>query len=144
MRDQRWRSETGQPDSFPGRSKSVHRPNMDAVEINTSGPPQGEDAIASVVKICRVCLLGNLIMRDLFVENEVSSLSAKAMSFTNVKVRHAIWRLSADAELAVDLLLLILYSSSLLSRMIKLIGLLNLYVLALPAFNTLAATIKLL
>lgn len=86
MRDQRWRSETGQPDSFPGRSKSVHRPNMDAVEINTSGPPQGEDAIASVVKICRVCLLGNLIMRDLFVENEVSSLSAKAMSFTNVKM----------------------------------------------------------
>ncbi|XP_024889851.1 zinc finger protein 91-like [Temnothorax curvispinosus] len=59
---------------------------MDAVEINTSGPPQGEDAIASGMKICRVCLLGNLMMRDLFLESEVASLSAKAMSFANVKM----------------------------------------------------------
>ncbi|XP_029665616.1 zinc finger protein 845-like [Formica exsecta] len=59
---------------------------MDAVEINTSGPPQSEDAIASAVKICRVCLLDNLMMRDLFLESEVASLSMKAMSFTNVKM----------------------------------------------------------
>ncbi|XP_011880586.1 PREDICTED: zinc finger protein 91-like [Vollenhovia emeryi] len=59
---------------------------MDAVEINTSGPPQGEDAVASDIKICRVCLLGNLMMRDLFAESEVASLSAKAMSFANVKM----------------------------------------------------------
>lgn len=71
---------------------------MDAVEINTSGPPQGEDAIGSAVKICRVCLLGDLVMRDLFAESEVASLSAKAMSFASVKVRCAVWRLSADAE----------------------------------------------
>ncbi|EFN62119.1 hypothetical protein EAG_15711, partial [Camponotus floridanus] len=60
--------------------------NMDAVEINTSGPPQSEDAIASAVKICRVCLLDNPMMRDLFLESEVASLSMKAMSFTNVKM----------------------------------------------------------
>ncbi|XP_011647293.1 zinc finger protein Xfin-like [Pogonomyrmex barbatus] len=59
---------------------------MDAVEINTSDPPQGEDAIASPVKICRVCLLDNLMMRDLFAETEVASLSEKAMSFANVKM----------------------------------------------------------
>lgn len=63
---------------------------MDAVEINTSDPPQGEDAVTSTMKICRVCLLDNLMMRDLFVGNEVASLSAKAMSFANVKVRCAI------------------------------------------------------
>lgn len=67
-------------------SQSAER-NMDAVEINTSDPPQGEDAIASDVKICRVCLLDNLMMRDLFVGSEIASLSAKAMSFVNVKVR---------------------------------------------------------
>ncbi|XP_072766934.1 uncharacterized protein [Anoplolepis gracilipes] len=59
---------------------------MDAVEINTSDPPQSEDAIASAVKICRVCLLDNLMMRDLFHGSEVASLSMKAMSFTNVKM----------------------------------------------------------
>lgn len=62
---------------------------MDAVEIDTSEPPpqQSEDAIATTVDICRVCLLGNLGMRDLFQESMDASLSAKAMSFTNVKVR---------------------------------------------------------
>lgn len=66
---------------------------MDAVEINTSDSSQNEEGIVSTVEICRVCLLGNLVMRDLFLENEVDSLSAKAMSFANVKVRHVIWRL---------------------------------------------------
>lgn len=61
---------------------------MDAVEINTSGSPQSEDAIASAMKICRVCLLDNPMMRDLFLDDEVASLSMKAMSFTNVKVRY--------------------------------------------------------
>ncbi|EZA60673.1 hypothetical protein DMN91_007108 [Ooceraea biroi] len=59
---------------------------MDAVEINTSEPPQTEDVVASTVKICRVCLLDNLMMRDLFLENETASLSTKAMSFINVKM----------------------------------------------------------
>ncbi|XP_076282106.1 uncharacterized protein LOC143209818 isoform X2 [Lasioglossum baleicum] len=60
---------------------------MDAVGINTSDSAQNEEeSIVSTVEICRVCLLGNLVMRDLFLENEVSSLSAKAMSFTNVKM----------------------------------------------------------
>ncbi|XP_003706907.3 uncharacterized protein LOC100875353 isoform X2 [Megachile rotundata] len=59
---------------------------MDAVEINTSDSPQNEEGIVSTVEICRVCLLGNLVMRDLFLENEVASLSAKAMSFANVKM----------------------------------------------------------
>ncbi|KAG7199544.1 hypothetical protein KM043_014155 [Ampulex compressa] len=60
--------------------------NMDAVEINESDPSQNEEGIVSTVEICRVCLLGNLVMRDLFLENEVASLSAKAMSFANVKM----------------------------------------------------------
>ena len=60
---------------------------MDAVAIHTSDPPQGEDAITSAMKICRICLLDNLMMRDLFAESEVASLSVKAMSFANVKVR---------------------------------------------------------
>lgn len=60
---------------------------MDAVEVNTSEPPQGEDGMVSTVEICRVCLLGNLVMRDLFLESQVDSLSAKAMSFASVKVR---------------------------------------------------------
>ncbi|EGI67781.1 Zinc finger protein 112-like protein [Acromyrmex echinatior] len=59
---------------------------MDAVAIHTSDPPQGEDAITSAMKICRICLLDNLMMRDLFAENEVASLSVKAMSFANVKM----------------------------------------------------------
>ncbi|XP_029039600.2 zinc finger protein 26-like [Osmia bicornis bicornis] len=59
---------------------------MDAVEINTSDSSQNEEGIVSTVEICRVCLLGNLVMRDLFLENEVDSLSAKAMSFANVKM----------------------------------------------------------
>lgn len=64
---------------------------MDAVEINASDSPQNEeDGIVATVEICRVCLLGNLVMRDLFLESEVASLSAKAMSFANVKVRHVI------------------------------------------------------
>lgn len=64
---------------------------MDAVEINTTDPAQNEeDSIVSAVEICRVCLLSNLVMRDLFLEDEVSSLSTKAMSFANVKVRLAI------------------------------------------------------
>ncbi|XP_035723992.1 zinc finger protein 845-like [Vespa mandarinia] len=59
---------------------------MDAVEISTSDPPQSEQEIVSTVEICRICLLGNLVMRDLFLGNEVASLSAKAMSFANVKM----------------------------------------------------------
>ncbi|KAG5310290.1 ZFP26 protein, partial [Acromyrmex insinuator] len=59
---------------------------MDAVAIHTSDPPQGEDAITSGMKICRICLLDNLMMRDLFAESEVASLSVKAMSFANVKM----------------------------------------------------------
>ncbi|XP_078040166.1 uncharacterized protein LOC144471720 [Augochlora pura] len=60
---------------------------MDAVGINTSDSAQNEEeSIVSTVEICRVCLLGNLVMRDLFLENEVSSLSTKAMSFANVKM----------------------------------------------------------
>lgn len=60
---------------------------MDAVEINASDSPQNEeDGIVATVEICRVCLLGNLVMRDLFLESEVASLSAKAMSFANVKM----------------------------------------------------------
>lgn len=62
--------------------------NMDAVEINTSDPSQNEEGTVSTVEICRVCLLGNVVMRDLFLESEVASLSAKAMSFANVKVRY--------------------------------------------------------
>jgi hypothetical protein len=72
--------------------------NMDAVEINTSRLPQTEDAIASTVKICRVCLLDNLMMRDLFLENETASLSTKAMSFINVKVSYTPSRLGTDAN----------------------------------------------
>lgn len=46
-----------------------------------------DDTIEETVpEVCRVCLLGHMIMRDLFVENNVSSLSAKAMSFASVKV----------------------------------------------------------
>lgn len=59
---------------------------MDAVEISTSDPPHNEQGIVSTVEICRVCLFGNLVMRDLFLENEVNSLSEKAMSFANVKM----------------------------------------------------------
>ncbi|XP_076685347.1 uncharacterized protein LOC143377672 [Andrena cerasifolii] len=59
---------------------------MDAVEINTSDSPQNEEGIVPTVEICRVCLLDNLVMRELFLENEVASLSAKAMSFANVKM----------------------------------------------------------
>ncbi|OAD52246.1 Zinc finger protein 26 [Eufriesea mexicana] len=59
---------------------------MDAVEINTSDSSQNEEGIVSTEEICRVCLLGNLVMRELFLESEVASLSAKAMSFANVKM----------------------------------------------------------
>ncbi|XP_051163931.1 zinc finger protein Xfin-like isoform X2 [Leptopilina boulardi] len=59
---------------------------MDAVEINTSESPQNEEGIVSTMEICRVCLLGNLLMRDLFHDNGVASLSSKAMSFTNIKM----------------------------------------------------------
>ncbi|XP_015174712.1 PREDICTED: zinc finger protein 91 isoform X1 [Polistes dominula] len=59
---------------------------MDAVEISTSNPPQNEQVIVSAVEICRICLHGNLAMRDLFLGNEIASLSAKAMSFANVKM----------------------------------------------------------
>lgn len=61
--------------------------NMDAVEINTSESPQNEEGIVSAMEICRVCLLGNVLMRDLFHDNGIASLSAKAMSFTSIKVR---------------------------------------------------------
>ncbi|XP_033220205.1 zinc finger protein 91-like isoform X2 [Belonocnema kinseyi] len=59
---------------------------MDAIEINTSEPTQNEEGIVSAMEICRVCLLGNVVMRDLFHESEVNSLSAKAMSFASVKM----------------------------------------------------------
>lgn len=72
---------------------------MDAVEIDTSRPSRAEDAIASTVKICRVCLLDNLMMRDLFLENDAASLSTKAMSFINVKVSCVPLRLATDATL---------------------------------------------
>lgn len=78
-----------------GPSQSTKQ-NMDAVEINTSNPPQSEDAAAS--RICRVCLLDNLMMRDIFLENDAASLSTKAMSFANVKVRYVAWRLDANAS----------------------------------------------
>jgi len=94
------RTRARQSNSQVAPSQSTKQ-NMDAVEINTSGPPQSEDAIASAVKICRVCLLDNPMMRDLFLESEVASLSMKAMSFTNVKVRHIAWRLDTDANLAI-------------------------------------------
>lgn len=70
------------------RTSQSTKQNMDAVEIHTSDSPQNEEGIVPTVEICRVCLLDNLVMRDLFLENEVASLSAKAMSFANVKVRH--------------------------------------------------------
>lgn len=63
---------------------------MDAMEINTSDPPHSEDVVGSTMEICRVCLLGNLVMRDLFLDSEIASLSVKAMSFANVKVRYLI------------------------------------------------------
>lgn len=76
------------------RTSQSTKQNMDAVEINTTVSRQNEgQGIVSTVEICRVCLLGNLVMRDLFLESEVASLSAKAMSFANVKVRHVIQRL---------------------------------------------------
>ncbi|XP_012284886.1 zinc finger protein 91 [Orussus abietinus] len=59
---------------------------MDAEEINTSEEPRNEEAIVSAVEICRVCLMGNLVMRSLFHETEVVPLSAKAMSFASVKM----------------------------------------------------------
>lgn len=76
----------GPPSGSESRSA---KQNMDAVEIDTSeSPPQQcEDAIAITVDMCRVCLLDNPGMRDLFQESEDASLSAKAMSFANVKVR---------------------------------------------------------
>lgn len=78
---------------------STIKQNMDAVEIDTSRPPQTEDALASTVKICRVCLLDNLMMRDLFLETNAASLSRKLMSFINVKVSCAPLRLATDASL---------------------------------------------
>lgn len=60
---------------------------MDAVDIDTAGSPQNDDEQEEVaVNVCRICLVGNLIMRDLFVDGDVISLSTKAMSFTSVKV----------------------------------------------------------
>ncbi|XP_053978850.1 zinc finger protein 91-like [Hylaeus volcanicus] len=54
--------------------------------MESDSPQNVEDGIVATVEICRVCLLGNLVMRDLFLESEVASLSAKAMSFANVKM----------------------------------------------------------
>ncbi|KAK0163344.1 hypothetical protein PV327_007036 [Microctonus hyperodae] len=60
---------------------------MDAVDIDTAGSPQNDDEQEEVtVNVCRICLVGNLIMRDLFVDGDVISLSTKAMSFTSVKI----------------------------------------------------------
>ena len=77
---------------------------MDAVEINTSEPPQNDEGIVSAMEICRVCLLGNVVMRDLFHETDVTSLSAKAMSFASVKVRYIFSRLRLHFELINDIL----------------------------------------
>ncbi|XP_014472291.1 PREDICTED: zinc finger protein 91-like isoform X2 [Dinoponera quadriceps] len=64
-----------------GSESRSTKQNMDAVEIDTSEAPpqQSED-------ICRVCLLGSSGMRDLFQDSMDASLSAKAMSFANVKM----------------------------------------------------------
>ncbi|XP_012253228.2 zinc finger protein 729-like [Athalia rosae] len=59
--------------------------NMDAEEVNTSETPQNED-ILNAVEICRVCLLESVEMKDLFLVDDVVSLSSKAMSFTNAKM----------------------------------------------------------
>ncbi|XP_015512877.2 zinc finger protein 808-like [Neodiprion lecontei] len=59
---------------------------MDAEKVNTSEPLESEENIVTVVEICRVCLLEGSEMKDLFVETDVASLSAKAMSFTAAKM----------------------------------------------------------
>ncbi|XP_034947213.1 zinc finger protein 62 homolog [Chelonus insularis] len=56
---------------------------MDAVVIDTTEPQQNDE---DAMEVCRVCLVGNHIMRDLFVESDVISLSTKAMSFASVKI----------------------------------------------------------
>ncbi|XP_043285163.1 zinc finger protein 91-like [Venturia canescens] len=57
---------------------------MDAVDMDTE--EDSHDDTIEETEVCRVCLLGHMIMRDLFVENNVTSLSAKAMSFASVKM----------------------------------------------------------
>lgn len=61
---------------------------MDGVNIDDSNQVSHneDDNVEASVEICRVCLLSNHLMRDLFIENDVVSLSTKAMSFANVKV----------------------------------------------------------
>ncbi|XP_008556329.1 zinc finger protein 160 isoform X1 [Microplitis demolitor] len=61
---------------------------MDAVDIedNNQVSHNDDDNVDGNVEICRVCLLSNHLMRDLFGENDVVSLSTKAMSFANVKI----------------------------------------------------------
>lgn len=41
---------------------------------------------SGIVDVCRVCLLHHVVMRDLFHEDDVISLSTKAMTLANVKV----------------------------------------------------------
>ncbi|KAH0548426.1 zinc finger protein 26-like isoform X2 [Cotesia glomerata] len=61
---------------------------MDGVNIDDSNQVSHneDDNVEASVEICRVCLLSNHLMRDLFIENDVVSLSTKAMSFANVKI----------------------------------------------------------
>ncbi|OXU23554.1 hypothetical protein TSAR_013204 [Trichomalopsis sarcophagae] len=60
---------------------------MDAVEVNTSEAQQPDDVdMPAQLEICRVCLLGNHLMRGLFHQDVVPNLSEKAMSFANVKI----------------------------------------------------------
>ncbi|XP_046662338.1 uncharacterized protein LOC124355302 isoform X3 [Homalodisca vitripennis] len=59
---------------------------MDAMEVDSLGKEQSYDNFDCNVQICRVCLLSDLDMRDLFSENETKPLSDKVMSFTNVKM----------------------------------------------------------
>uniref|UniRef100_A0A1B6K9G9 Protein krueppel n=2 Tax=Graphocephala atropunctata TaxID=36148 RepID=A0A1B6K9G9_9HEMI len=59
---------------------------MDAMEVGAMDSDQSDEKPDCTVQICRVCLLSNLDMRDLFLEKDKDSLSAKVMSFTNVKM----------------------------------------------------------
>lgn len=67
----------------------LNKKNMDAVGIDTSEPSQvaDDEPVDSSGQICRVCLTGNIIMKDLFIdEDEIVSLSTKAMAFSSVQV----------------------------------------------------------
>ena len=77
----------------PRDQARIHsKQNMDAVQIDTAEELENDDTIENTVPdVCRICLLGNLMMRDLFVENDLVPLSTKAMSFASVKVSRFIF-----------------------------------------------------